>query len=170
MLKARFVELMECLPVQKVPEPTQWTYELKLDGYRLEVLKSKGKVTLYSRRGNDLTTRFDYIADALSSLPDETVIDGELVGPDASRVIQALAFVEADHDRIYSEISRHVPADDELLSQVDSSLPPHSGSFAGLIHAVRSLRDHAFEAMASHEIEHLWGRLCRKPAKDRRDR
>lgn len=73
---------MECLPVAKVPEGSHWTYELKLDGYRLEAVKSEGRVTLYSKRANDLTKRFDYIAEALRSLPDETVIDGELVALD----------------------------------------------------------------------------------------
>jgi bifunctional non-homologous end joining protein LigD len=73
---------MECLPVEKIPEGENWTYELKLDGYRLEAVKTSGKIRLYSRRGNDLTKRFDYIAGALRSLPDETVIDGELVALD----------------------------------------------------------------------------------------
>jgi ATP-dependent DNA ligase len=73
---------MECLLVQKVPEGDQWTYELKLDGDRLEAIKTKSRVTLYSRRGNDLTKRFDYIAKALESLPDDTVVDGELVALD----------------------------------------------------------------------------------------
>jgi hypothetical protein len=36
-------------------------------------------VTVYSRRGTDLTQRFSYVGDALASLPDEIVIDGELV-------------------------------------------------------------------------------------------
>jgi ATP-dependent DNA ligase len=32
---ARFIKPMECLPVEKIPEGDNWTYELKLDGYRL---------------------------------------------------------------------------------------------------------------------------------------
>jgi ATP-dependent DNA ligase len=65
MPKLGFVEPMECLPVATVPEGSQWTYELKLDGYRFEVLKSKGRVTLHSRRGTDMTKRFAYVAESL---------------------------------------------------------------------------------------------------------
>jgi ATP-dependent DNA ligase len=79
---ARFIEPMECLPVEKIPEGDLWTYELKLDGYRIEAVKSGGKVTLYSRRGTDLSHRFEYVVSALDSLPDETVIDGEIVALD----------------------------------------------------------------------------------------
>jgi bifunctional non-homologous end joining protein LigD len=76
---AKFLECMECLPVTRVPEGPRWSYEVKLDGYRLEAVKSAGKTTLYSRRQNVLNSRFPYIASALKALPDETVIDGELV-------------------------------------------------------------------------------------------
>jgi DNA ligase D-like protein (predicted ligase) len=76
---ADFIESMECLPVSEVPEGPEWTYELKLDGYRLEVVRTQKGVTLYSRRRNILNTKFPYIADALKGLPDGTVIDGELV-------------------------------------------------------------------------------------------
>jgi DNA ligase D-like protein (predicted ligase) len=76
---AGFIESMECLPVSKVPEGPGWTYEVKLDGYRLEVVRDSGKTTLYSRRQNVLNERFPYIAEALKNLPNATVIDGELV-------------------------------------------------------------------------------------------
>jgi hypothetical protein len=79
---ARFIEPMECLPVGKIPEGDLWTYELKLEGYRAIAVKSGGKATVYSRRGTDLTQRFRYLADALANLPDETVIDGEVVALD----------------------------------------------------------------------------------------
>jgi DNA ligase D-like protein (predicted ligase) len=79
-----FIETMDCLPVAKLPEGPGWTYEIKLDGYRLEVVRSAGKTTLYSRRQNVFNLKFHYIATALQDLPDGTVIDGELValGPD----------------------------------------------------------------------------------------
>jgi ATP-dependent DNA ligase len=34
---------MECLPVEQIPEGDPWTYELKLDGYRIEAVKKGGK-------------------------------------------------------------------------------------------------------------------------------
>jgi len=48
----------------------------------LEAVKTKGETTLYSRRGNILNRQFPYIADALKSLPDNTILDGEVVALD----------------------------------------------------------------------------------------
>jgi len=81
---AGFIETVDCLPVSRLPEGPKWTYEIKLDGYRLEAVRSAGRTTLYSRRQNVLNQKFHYIATALKDLPDDTVIDGELValGPD----------------------------------------------------------------------------------------
>jgi DNA ligase D-like protein (predicted ligase) len=73
---------MECLPVERIPEGDLWTYELKLDGYRAIGVRTGGKVTLHSRRGTDLSRRFKNVTAALASLPDETVIDGEVVALD----------------------------------------------------------------------------------------
>jgi ATP-dependent DNA ligase len=42
--KASFVEPMECLSVARLPEGSQWLWEIKLDGYRaLAVHASKSK-------------------------------------------------------------------------------------------------------------------------------
>src|SRR5258707_10865308 len=82
--KATFIESMECLPVTKLPEGPQWTYEIKLDGYRLEAVKNAGKTTLYSRRRNVLNSKFGYIAEALEDLADATVLDGEIVAMDSA--------------------------------------------------------------------------------------
>jgi len=82
VVKATFIETMDCLAVAKIPTGAEFSYEIKLDGYRLEAVKTKGKVTLYSRRRNILNEKFGYIADALRDLPDETILDGELVAMD----------------------------------------------------------------------------------------
>ncbi len=81
---ASFIEAMECLPVVKLPEGPLWSYELKLDGYRVEAVRTGAGSNLYSRRENILNNKFPYIASALKGLPQNTVIDGELValGPD----------------------------------------------------------------------------------------
>jgi ATP-dependent DNA ligase len=99
---AEFIEAMECLPVPKIPDGPEWTYELKLDGYRLEVIRANGKTTLYSRRRNILNQKFPYIASALNSLPEDTVIDGELValGPDGKPSFNLLQNFRAAEEHI----------------------------------------------------------------------
>src|SRR6266481_4704740 len=82
--EASFVEPMECLSVSKLPEGSNWVWEVKLDGYRALAVKSNAGVTLFSRRQKSLNRQFPYIVDALASLPEGTVVDGELVALDDS--------------------------------------------------------------------------------------
>ena len=79
--KARldFIKPMLALAVEHLPSGADWQYELKLDGYRALVIKNRGVVTLFSRRGNDLNRPFSGILAAFSFLPDDTIVDGELV-------------------------------------------------------------------------------------------
>lgn len=81
--RAIFIESMECLPVSKLSEGKEWTYEIKLDGFRLEAVKNAGKTSVYSRRRNVLNEQFPYIATALGKLPNSTVINGEVVALDS---------------------------------------------------------------------------------------
>jgi ATP-dependent DNA ligase len=82
--KAAFVEPMLCLAVAELPEGQEWQYELKLDGYRALGIKSGGKVQLRSRNNKDFALRYQAIARGLDRLPNETMVDGEVVAFDES--------------------------------------------------------------------------------------
>jgi ATP-dependent DNA ligase len=81
-LKTGFIEPMLLLRTDKLPEGSDWTYEIKLDGYRTLPFKKAGKVYLRSRNDNDFNTRYPGIVEALAPLPNDTVIDGEVVALD----------------------------------------------------------------------------------------
>jgi bifunctional non-homologous end joining protein LigD len=80
--KAEFIEPMECLAVPRLADGADWVWEIKLDGYRTLTVKDVQGVTLFSRRKQTLNKKFPYIVDALSGLPEGTVLDGELVAID----------------------------------------------------------------------------------------
>jgi ATP-dependent DNA ligase len=75
---------MLLLPVEALPEGEKWPYEPKHDGYWAVAFKSNGRVHLRSRNDNDFTTKYPAITAALAGLPDETVVDGELIAFDQS--------------------------------------------------------------------------------------
>ena len=82
--EASFIEPMECLAASKLPEGSNFVWEVKLDGYRALAVKSGTGVTLFSRRRKSLNRQFPYIVEALADLPAGTVVDGEVVAIDES--------------------------------------------------------------------------------------
>src|SRR5271166_196768 len=80
--KTGFVEPMQCRAVDALPEGPEWAYEFKLDGYRALGLRIGGRSGLLSRNAKDLSARCPDITTALTGLPDQTVVDGEVVAID----------------------------------------------------------------------------------------
>jgi DNA ligase D-like protein (predicted ligase) len=82
-VKVGFIEPMLLLRTETLPnDPHRWAYELKLDGYRAIAFKTKSQLYLRSRNDNDFRLRYPAVGAGLAGLPDDTVIDGEIVAFD----------------------------------------------------------------------------------------
>ena len=67
------------------PAGSGWLHELKFDGWRVQLHKTRDTSVIYSRNGNDITDRCHSLAKAVDSfLVDSFILDGELIaiGPD----------------------------------------------------------------------------------------
>lgn len=64
------------------PDPQQWVFEIKFDGYRMLARAEEGAIRLLTRNGNDWTSRLPALVRALQSmeLPDGWY-DGEIIMP-----------------------------------------------------------------------------------------
>jgi len=73
---------MLCESAERPPEGREWRYELKLDGFRAIGRKSGRSAQLWSRNQKDFTRRFRHVTKAIADLPNDTIIDGEIVALD----------------------------------------------------------------------------------------
>jgi bifunctional non-homologous end joining protein LigD len=82
-VKAGFIPPMLLLRSEKLPDDlARWEYQLKFDGYRAIAFKTGGKIHLRSRNDNDFTMRYPAVVRGLANMPDDTVVDGEVVAID----------------------------------------------------------------------------------------
>jgi bifunctional non-homologous end joining protein LigD len=70
--------------MDRVPGGARWIHEIKFDGYRVQLHIANDDIKVFTRRGNDWTTRFRKIAaDAYLINAGSAIIDGEVVVPAA---------------------------------------------------------------------------------------
>lgn len=78
-----FIRPQLAVLVDEVPRGKEWLHEVKLDGYRILCRVDHGRVALLTRREQDWTHRFKFIAAAAKKLPvAEAFLDGEVVALD----------------------------------------------------------------------------------------
>jgi bifunctional non-homologous end joining protein LigD len=74
------VELEQATLVNHPPDGDAWLSEIKLDGYRTVCHVENGSAALFSRRGQDWTSRFPAVAQDIAGLPvKQAIFDGEMV-------------------------------------------------------------------------------------------
>jgi len=63
-----------------------WIYELKWDGYRLIAHVNNGDVDIHSRNGISYNAKFPQLVKDLESIPQEVILDGEIVVVDENGI------------------------------------------------------------------------------------
>jgi hypothetical protein len=113
--------------VDRPPAGGDWVYEIKFDGYRIQMRVENGAVSLKTRKGLDWTAKFgSAISRAASKLPD-CLIDGEVVAldhrgsPDFAGLQAALSESKTD-DLIFFAFDLLFLEDEDLATRFSS--PP----------------------------------------------
>jgi len=167
-VKAAFVPPMLLLRTDALPdESARWEYQLKFDGYRAIAFKSGGRVHLRSRNNKDFSGRYPGVVAGLARLPDDTVIDGEVValGPDGRPSFNALQNLSSDAPVFYYVFDvmvlagRDIKAEplDKRRAMLETRVVPaldepvlYSGELrAGLRDLIHSVRAHGFEGLVA---------------------
>ena len=137
-----FIPPQLCKRVTRPPPGENWVHEIKLDGYRMQLLVEDGEAVLRTRKGLDWTDKFAAIAQAGRGLPD-CIIDGEVVALDHNgapnfAALQAALSEGRSRDLTYfvfdllfedGEDLRRLPLTGrkERLKSMLSSKGPHAG-------------------------------------------
>ncbi len=101
------LEPMHAEPAERAFDAPEWAWEPKLDGYRAIAFVKEGKVTLRSRRGQDLTAAFPRLTTQLGGqLVDQMILDGEIVALDES----GKASFNALQNRVQLKTEREIAA------------------------------------------------------------
>ncbi len=90
---------------------SDWLVEWKYDGIRAQVVKRAGHVWIWSRGEELVTERFPEVVAATSSLPDGTVLDGEILVFDPATPLQPAPFIKLQQRIGRKTLTRRILAD-----------------------------------------------------------
>src|SRR5262245_43684796 len=122
VLPLPFIEPCEPNSRNRLPKGDGWVYEIKLDGYRLQVHKTDDMVTLYALDGADWTARLPNLAASLRSLScHSAIIDAELVHADGFASLHCQAHQHVENDlALWAFDLMHLNGDDlRIVSLLD---------------------------------------------------
>ena len=78
--ESKFIEPCLPSPADRPPSGSNWIHEIKHDGYRLMARRDPVGIRLITRKGNDWTTCFPLVVEAVNHLKVRScLIDGEVV-------------------------------------------------------------------------------------------
>jgi bifunctional non-homologous end joining protein LigD len=98
MSRVRFIPPALATLRSSPPAGEKWQYELKFDGWRVQLHKAGATAVAFGKNGGDLTRRFPTIVTAVRELPVRSCpIDGELIAAGAEGQPDFLALLHGRH-------------------------------------------------------------------------
>ena len=174
--KAGFIEPMLLQAVSALPDDRKrWLYQLKMDGYRAIAYKQDGTLYFSSRNDNDFSVRYPSIAKALTKLPADTVIDGEIValGEDGRPSFNLLQNHGSTHPDLFYYVfdvmmlsgkdvcqetleARITLLESKVLPKLSEPVRPCAELAADLPDLVRSVRDQGLEGLVAKHRDSVY--------------
>jgi bifunctional non-homologous end joining protein LigD len=100
--KLSFIPPQLATAVDRPPGGSGWIHEVKLDGWRIQILVEAGAARVMTRRGLDWTPRFKHIARAAGALSCRSaIIDGEAVVHDATGIPRHDALIAGEKTPVF---------------------------------------------------------------------
>lgn len=105
---SEFIKPMLASPGKKIFKDPDWVFELKWDGYRVISSIQEGKVELYSRNGISYNNKFASIKKELENLPQDCILDGEVVIVDKNGIPDFQKLQKYDAERTEGSLRYYV--------------------------------------------------------------
>ena len=99
----KFIKPMLAREVEEPFDDKEWMYEIKWDGYRAISEIDRNNVKLYSRNGLNFTQSYPVIVEALQTIKQKAVLDGEIV------------IVDADGKSNFQKLQKYEPVSGENI-------------------------------------------------------
>jgi ATP-dependent DNA ligase len=160
------VSPMLAKPVKHIPQGA-YSFEPKWDGFRSIVFRDGDEVEIGSRNERPMTRYFPEVVEAVKThLPPRSVVDGEIVVPDADGVrldfdtLQQRIHPAASRVKLLSEQTpaRFVAFDLLALGDVDYTERPFSERRSALVDALEAAGEpvHVTPATTNHTLADRW--------------
>jgi bifunctional non-homologous end joining protein LigD len=90
------------MPARRPPVGGAWHHELKIEGYRFQIIKQDRRVRLFSRSGLEWTDQHPEFAEAFLRLACRSAqLDGQLVSPESAPSLNPLPWAERAAELVF---------------------------------------------------------------------